>query len=54
MYAEATAPEPEILRGSPEIFSVMLDEASEWAKRSGLREEDISEIIKAVRRKRRA
>ena len=51
MYTETVAPESEVLRGLPEDFRAMLDEAREWAKRSGLREEDVSGIIKAVRRK---
>ncbi|MBR1658518.1 MAG: hypothetical protein IJ697_08650 [Synergistaceae bacterium] len=36
-----------------ESFRTMLDDAKEWAERSGLREEDIDDVIKSVRRKKR-
>lgn len=35
-------------------FGIMLDDAKEWAERSGFIEEDVDSIIKAVRRSKRA
>ena len=37
-----------------ERFKMMLDEARDWAERSGLTESDIDEAVKAVRRRKRA
>ena len=34
-------------------FRMMLDEAQEWAERSGLRESDVAEAVKSVRRRKR-
>ena len=34
-------------------FRIMLDEAQEWAERSGLRESDVAEAVKSVRRRKR-
>ncbi len=38
---------------SSENFRIMLDEAHDWAERSGLKEKDVNDIIKDVRRKKR-
>lgn len=35
-----------------ESFRTMLDDAEEWAERSGLREEDIDDVIKTVRKRK--
>ncbi len=37
---------------SSENFRIMLDEAHDWAERSGLKEKDVNDIIKDVRRKK--
>ncbi len=34
-------------------FRMMLDEARDWAERSGLREDMIDDIIKSVRRRKK-
>ena len=37
-----------------ESFRNMLDEAKDWAERSGLTERDVDEAVKSVRRRKRA
>ncbi|MBR4197079.1 MAG: hypothetical protein IKQ95_10300 [Synergistaceae bacterium] len=39
---------------SPESFRIMLDEAKDWAERSGLTEDDIADAVKSVRTRRKA
>ena len=37
-----------------ERFRIMLDEAKDWAERSGLTERDVDEAVKAVRKRKKS
>ena len=52
MYANSVISENKTVMTHSESFRIMLDDARDWAERSGLTEKDVDMAIKSVRRRK--